>query len=242
MVKIALTVALALLCLFLVKANSDALRGGFDDDSPPVKAKKVVKGNGQGEVRKFNPRVPRSLPNLYNGYLFNADRHMDGGFDDGAGAGMDARDEAPHVNVYEVSYNGSLLYGAVKKGLISYPLQKTKRLKTRSKSTSRAPKRASLQLEIGDKIGGYTVKAIEVERIIFSRGGEEVVKSLHDVEKVRVTARSTSQSRRKTMTSTARRKTPPPRAKPPSQRRPPGAVPPRNKTVKPPPAVPAQKI
>ncbi len=160
--------------------------------------------------------MPRSLPNLHSGYLFNADRHLDGGVADGEGAGLDGRDEAPHVNVYEVSFDGSLIYGNIRKGLISYPLQKTSRssrIRSKSKvSSRRAPKRASLQLELGDKVGGYAVQAIEVDQIIFVRGSEKVIKSIHDEEKIR----STEVASRKSSSRVAKRATPLPKLNKPS--------------------------
>lgn len=210
MAKISLVSFLALLCLLLVKANINALRSTAGDEAFVVKEKKTGKVVSLPSAHRFNPVVPRVLPDLYNGYLFNTDRHLEGG----AQGVVDSRDEAPQVNIYELSYDGSFIYGAIKKGLVSYPLQKISRSKRTSLGKRRAPQRASLQLGEGDKIGGYNVTAIEVDKIIFSRGGEEVVKTLHDQEKIRSSGRMQLTARSKPLRSgakipTPRRATPP---------------------------------
>ena len=190
MAKVITTILLLFSSLLLVKANVDALRGSDEKTVLADREKGAETAAPLPPSRSYNPRPPRSLPDLYSGYLFNADRHLEGG---GAQNAEDGRDEAPHVNIYEVSYDGSLIYGALRQGLVSYPLQKSSRSTRRKTVKGRAPQRATLRLSPGSKIGGYVVTEIEEDHITFQRGGEEVVKSLHDNEKIRSSG-STSRS------------------------------------------------
>lgn len=199
MIKPIFTGLLAISSLVLVKANYDALRSPLPDLDSPGATKKVAVVKKVEEAGNYNPPVPRTLPNLYANYLFNADRHLEG-----AGQaekdGEAGRDEAPHVNVYEVSYNGSLIYGTTRKALIAYPLDKRSR---RGGSRLKVPKHATLTVELEDKVGGYTVSAIEQGKIVFSRSGETVEKTLFDPEKERSFSRNQSSRRVKSRKATS---------------------------------------
>ncbi|MEN8141509.1 MAG: hypothetical protein ABFR97_09835 [Thermodesulfobacteriota bacterium] len=182
MVKMIGAALLALLCLLLLKVNVDTLLSARVVEMPEVKRGKKEQLPRQEKLGPFNPRLPKTLPDLNSGYLFNAERHIDTG--QAAGDEQEGQGEAAHVNVYEVSYDGSLIAGDVRLGLISYPLQQARKSRRKTRS-SRGAQRGSLRVQLGNKVGGYKVEAIEVERILFRKGEEEVEKFLNDNEKLR---------------------------------------------------------
>ncbi len=185
MVKSATTALLALLCLLLVKANIDTFR------APPASQE-----GGIGQARKvsstktssqqpldLNPRMSPQVPDLGSGYLFNAQRFLakearpvttDKGYDQ-------------NIRLDDVVFSGAILGEGYKKALVSYRLTKRTGVQTKRPVPQRPAGRTTktVQLAEGDELGGYTVKEIAADFILFIKGSDTIKKTLFDPDKKR---------------------------------------------------------
>ena len=188
MAKLVTLIMLILFSLLLLKANITALSSSVE--SPKIeKDKKNKNGNyASKDSPSYNPKVSRDLPNPNNGYLFNSERHLEGNNSEEQGIA----DDGLQVNIYEIHYDGSLILGKTKKALISYPVGKKVSGPIRSNTLKSKRKysvqRSSIKMSLGDKLSGYTLSAIAPQKIVFSRGTENVEKLLYDQEKQRIVA------------------------------------------------------
>lgn len=122
------------------------------------------------------PAIP-SLPDLHLGYLFNAERNL-------AGRGKGGTTIAA-ANVHELVYAGSIIMGKSSKALLSFPVA-PQTTDTRPGAPARGGA-AYFHVAPGDSVGGYTVSEILPKKIVFTKGGEVVEKTLFDPRKQRAT-------------------------------------------------------
>lgn len=187
MVKTAIIALLTLLGLLLFKANIDTFRGASSShETELVQAPK-------GGSKKISPQPPLNLnptkhpqlPDLSAGYLFSAERFL----------AKDARQSkmgkgyGQNIRMEDVFFSGAILGEGYKKAIVSYTLgqQPTNRAirpgsNTRTQHASRPE---SVQLEVGDQLGGYTVKEITSDFISFMKGSDIIQKTLFDPDKKR---------------------------------------------------------
>jgi hypothetical protein len=121
-----------------------------------------------GKSLSLQPMVPGVPPDFNEGYIFNVERSLAAGDDkDGQsqGAGKESMDK--------VQYNGSIIAENNTRALLSYPLV----------SPGSQQKQGFLRVVVGDTVNGYMVADILPEKIIFSRGGQKIIKLLHDKTK-----------------------------------------------------------
>ncbi len=162
-------------------------------DVAKVKDKKTA-DRAWGEVKLY-PAVPRSLPDFYNGYLFNEERLLIPEEDIKEEEGSEAH-QGIRVNMDEVTYVGSLIIGDTRKGLISFPNKPQPVKSARSKTAQRSRKKVArrvikkrnyAQVLVGETFSDYKVVAVESDRIEFSKSGKTIVKQLYDPDKKRLT-------------------------------------------------------
>jgi hypothetical protein len=179
---------------------------------PPEKAiKKTAVPGGTPKQVAFYPQVPKKLPDLNQGYLFNEERFL---------ASADAEEKVEKVeeptdgvklDMDQLFYAGSIIIGDNRKGLVSYVDLQDKSVKKKKKTSKTKKgsfsKKKYAQVKINDQLGGYTVTELEADHIIFERGGKSIEKSLHDSSKVRIkpAARKKVVPSRKTSTSSKKK-------------------------------------
>ncbi|HEX9714569.1 MAG TPA: hypothetical protein VGA28_02635 [Desulfurivibrionaceae bacterium] len=169
-----LAMAVVLLLMLLVQAwglvavwRDDPLRSL----AAPGKKEAKVQAPMPGGRLSLQP-VPGALPDLNQGYLFNAERNLAAGGKDGQSR------SAGNVGMDKVQYNGSIISKDNTRALLSYPLGSPVGLKTQG----------FLRVVVGDTVDGYKVTEILPEKIIFSRGGQKITKLLYDKNKERIQA------------------------------------------------------
>lgn len=175
---------------------------------PAVKAvKKPAAPGGTQKQVSFYPQVPARLPDLTQGYLFNADRFL---ASEEKGEQVEEVKDGVKLDMDQLFYAGSIIIGDNRKGLVSYVDLQAK--KTGKKTTSKKKKRSAskkkyAQLKINDQLGGYTVTEVEADHITFERGGKSIEKMLHDSSKARIKppVRKKVIRSRKTSTSSKRK-------------------------------------
>jgi hypothetical protein len=152
-----------------------SLDEGIGDSKPEFPAKDLY------------PPVPAVSPELSDNYLFNSERSFE---DDGVAAGP----ANGAVDLAEVTFTGSLIVGQIRIGLITYqddvaaapgtPAATSRRgqvaRRARTKSVTK-----NRQLAAGENFMGYSVEAIEKDRIVFKKGDEMIEKFLYDSGKDR---------------------------------------------------------
>lgn len=185
MIKPAVTTLLALLCLWLIKANVDTFR-----PAPPLQEMESTPTK-KGPARKMapspplilNPTMRPQLPDLSSGYLFSAERFLA----KDARPSKSGKGYGQNIRVEDVVFNGAIIGQGVKKGIVSYspapaPTSRTTKTGPQSPSGSRPQ---TVQLEVGDSLGGYTVKDIAPDFILFVKGSDTITKTLFDPDKKR---------------------------------------------------------
>ncbi len=139
----------------------------------------------------LQPQVPGVLPDLKPGYLFNQDRLLEG--EASNKEGDSAQDELADVNfsiqadMNEVVFSGAIIGESESVAIISFPAaRKTIRSSRSSKRQRRSSKSMeNARLTEGDVIDGYTVVDIFTDKIVFSKGEEQIEKYLYDPNKKR---------------------------------------------------------
>ncbi len=184
MVKPAITAILALLCLVLVKANIDTFR-----TAPPALETEIKSSKGGAkrispiQPLNLNPKTNRQLPDLSSGYLFNTARFL----------AKDARTSptgtgyGQNIRIDDVVFSGAILGDGYKKALVSYsPGPQATARTVRSGPKTQAPSgQQTILLAEGDQLGGYTVKEIAADFILFVKGSDTIKKLLFDPDKKR---------------------------------------------------------
>ncbi|MBU0680661.1 MAG: hypothetical protein KKD73_04480 [Proteobacteria bacterium] len=185
MIKPAIVALLVFLCLLLVKANIDTFRTTpmAEETESTLEKKTSTKKISPLQPLTLNPSVSPQVPDLSNGYLFNAQRFL----------AKDARpsnaDKGTGQNIRpdDVVFNGALLGEGYKKALVSYTLGTKQEIRPgRPGPKSQDNRRqGTLQLGVGDQLGGYTVKEISADFILFMKGSDTIKKTLFDPAKER---------------------------------------------------------
>jgi hypothetical protein len=188
MIKAALVALLGILALLLVKATFDTLV-----DRPPARPSEAVttsiaKKSSPRPPLRPNPVIAPGLPDLNAGYLFNSQRFL------AKENRADAADKGPDhtIRPEDVVFNGALLGQGYRTALVSYTLAPKQEIRPgRPGPASQTSRRqGSIQLGIGDELGGYTVTEITADFILFSKAGETIKKTLFDSDKQRHQATS----------------------------------------------------
>ncbi|MBU1406370.1 MAG: hypothetical protein KKE82_02705 [Proteobacteria bacterium] len=121
-----------------------------------------------GKSLSLQPMVYGVPPDFNEGYIFNVERSL------AAGEGKDGQSRSAGMELMDkVQYNGSIIAENNTRALLSYPLATPGSLQ----------KQGFLRVVVGDTVNGYMVADILPEKIIFSRGGQEIIKLLHDANK-----------------------------------------------------------
>ncbi|MFH1215399.1 MAG: hypothetical protein V1706_02750 [Pseudomonadota bacterium] len=189
MVKIIASVILSLSFLFLVKEAVVSYRSDYEyagDANVPKKAKPQPVIPPEKKV-VFYPPVPAALPDLNQGYLFNAERFLPGDNEEEAADTDNGQDVS--VDIATVSYAGSIIAGDIRKGLIVYPPPKTPppaAIGANKNAPAPLKPRNYTQLVAGDTVSGYKVVAIEPEKLVLQKGEETIEKMLIDPKKDRI--------------------------------------------------------
>jgi hypothetical protein len=185
MVKPAIAALLVLLCLLLVKANIDTFRTTpmAEETGNGLEKKTSTKKVSPLQPLNLNPAVSPQVPDLSNGYLFNAQRFL---AKDARPSNAD-KGTGQNIRVDDVVFNGALLAKGYKKALVSYTLSPKQEIRPgRPGSKSQDNRRqGTLQLGVGDQLGGYTVKEISADFILFMKGSDTIKKTLFDPAKER---------------------------------------------------------
>ncbi len=145
-------------------------------------------------------KPPAVLPDLLDGYIFNAVRKLDPADTLAFGGGRESEIRG-QGNLDNLLYSGSIIVGDRRQALVSYPVKIRDSKTGREKETIR-----HRVLSPGEKFNGYQVAAVEPLRLVFTLNGEKVVKQLYDKEKKRRVVSRVS----KAVTREVRRLAPPP--------------------------------
>ena len=130
----------------------------------------------------FYPMPPNNLPSLHQGYIFAPERMLEG-----ERRGTTSK-SVGRVDVESVLYRGSFITKSSSKALLSYPAQRQAK---RSRTPGVTVKiMVNVWVNIGESIGGYLVKEIRPEKIVFSRDSERIEKYLYEPGRVQATSRS----------------------------------------------------
>lgn len=169
-----LAMAVVLLLMLMAQAwglvsvlRQDPLRNLAVMEKKKAKAQVVM----PREILSLQPVPPTVLPDLNQGYIFNAERNLA----DGEGRDGQAQ-SAGNVGMDKVRYNGSIISEENIRALLSYPLV----------APGIQQKQGFLRVVVGDTVDGYKVTDILPEKIVFSRGGQKITKWLYDRTKERV--------------------------------------------------------
>lgn len=191
--RIALVI-FAISLLFLVREGVQSWRIE-DKHIPSVKKpeKAVLPSGIPQEKVSFYPQVPAKLPDLNEGYLFNEERSLISDEDAIAAENGDSGKNLYPIDMDKVFYAGSIIIGERRKGLVSFDdptynlKKKDKKKDTKGKTKVKSAKKTQhTQLQVNDKLGAYTVTAVEADRIIFEKGGKSIEKMLYDSNKTRI--------------------------------------------------------
>lgn len=165
--------AMAVVLLLVLLAQAWGLVSVWRDDplrSLAAGKKKEVPAQGAmtGKSLSLQPMVPGVPPDFNEGYIFNVERSL------AAGEGKDGQSQgAGKESMDKVRYNGSIIAENNTRALLSYPLA----------GPGSQQKQGFLRVVVGDTVNGYMVADILPEKIIFSRGGQKIIKLLHDKNK-----------------------------------------------------------
>ncbi len=188
MFRIVIAIGLLISFFFLVSEGSRSMLSGKQVTGRQVKVKGGHSVFGQEKI-EFYPKVPTSLPDLRDGYLFNEKRILVVE-EEGQEKDLTGEYEEIKVKMDDVMYVGSLIRGDVRRGLVSYPAQRKKtksKVKRKNKKTLRSSKnRDYARLLVGESFSDYKVIEIEADRIKFEKRGKTVVKFLNDPGKNRL--------------------------------------------------------
>ena len=197
------------LCLSLVYLGRGMLASFKPLALPPPVApaatgkKASVKGF---RLADFYPQPPAVLPDLREGYLFNEARQLAAADEDTEETTPEPEEPSVAVDMETLEYVGSIIVGAVKKGMVAFvektpasrkPLRPQRRApaatrrfppQTAAKKTGgkgRAKKKYAT-LKEKDEFYGYTVALVAPDRMVFTKGEESIEKLLYDPAKERL--------------------------------------------------------
>jgi len=139
------------------------------------------------ESLSLQPTPLGDLPDLNEGYLFNAERSL------AAGGGKNGQaQKAANVTIDKIHYSGSIITDTNPRALLSYLVGGQA---DSSGGSAANQKQGFLRVAVGDTVNGYKVTEILPEKIVFSRDGQKITKLLYDKAKDRGVAPSPMSSR-----------------------------------------------
>ena len=174
-----LAMAVALLLVLLVQAWG-LVSVWRDDPLRSLTATRKKEGSTQaalpGKIQSLQPTVSGEVPDLNQGYIFNAERSLAGG-----GGKSGQAQNAANVAIDKIHYSGSIITATNPRALLSYALGG----QPDSAGGGGGPKQGFLRVTVGDTVNGYKVTEILPEKITFSRDGQKITKLLYDKAKDR---------------------------------------------------------
>ena len=214
-------IALLVFSLLLILKG---LGGGLTGFVPgPVEPGDDKTGKKVAAEMDLYPPLPKMMPDLNDGYIFNKERH----FEEDDTSGVWSLGPAGSIDLNEIVYSGSLIVGDVRKALITYQeMASTPKPVANRRTAGRQPRKSRAkktyqhkQLDPGEDFMGYKVAKIESDRIVFERGSEKIEKFLFDGSKDRVVVKTATRTvapktsgagRTVPPAATSRRQSPPP--------------------------------
>ena len=175
--------AMAAVLLLLLVAQAWSLVAVWRDD--PLRSLAATgkkEGSTQaampGKIQSLQPPVSGDVPDLNQGYIFNAERSLAGG------GGKDEQSQnAGNVAIDKIHYSGSIITGTTNpRALLTYSLGGQS---GSSAGGEGGQKQGFLRVTVEDTVNGYKVTEILPEKITFSRGGQKITKLLYGKTKER---------------------------------------------------------
>jgi len=174
-----LAMAVALLLVLLAQAWG-LVSVWRDDPLQSLTATRKKEGSPQapllGKIQSLQPTVSGDVPDLNQGYIFNAERSFAGG------GGKSGAQNAANVAIDKIHYSGSIITDTNPRALLSYALGGPP---PDSAGGGGGQKQGFLRVTVGDTVNGYKVTEILPEKITFSRDGQKITKLLYDKAKER---------------------------------------------------------
>ena len=175
-----LAMAVALLLVLLAQAWG-LVSVWRDDPLQSLTATRKKEGSAQaalpGKIQSLQPTVSGDVPDLNQGYIFNAERSLAGG-----GGKSGQAQNAANVAIDKIHYSGSIITDTNPRALLSYALGGQP---DSSAGGGGGQKQGFLRVTVGDTVNGYKVTEILPEKITFSRDGQKITKLLYDKAKER---------------------------------------------------------
>jgi hypothetical protein len=187
--RVAIIIGLFLSLAFLVRGIASSFKEtGYLQSFE--KTEKSVQQQPLPPVRlqHFYPPVPKKLPDLKKGYVFNETRSL---VEEQSESDAVPDIKGPNVKIEDISYAGSIKTAKFHKALISYPTPKEEKAPAENQPPAARGQVAPLtnkQLEMGEVFSGYKVVAIEADKLVFEKGGKKTEKFLYDPKKERLKA------------------------------------------------------
>ncbi len=178
-------ITLLLFLLLLAQVGAMVVILAPDEKPPALPAKEGLDKEkpvpAAGKRIALQPAPPARLPDLHEGYIFNAARSFK------AGGAETPGQKVENIDLAKIQYTGSIITAKSTKGLLSHPTGAAPaQVQIRGRAPlPMAPRQGFLQVVVGDSVGGYKVTEILPEKIVFSRGGEKIEKLLYERNKVR---------------------------------------------------------
>ena len=190
--------------IFLILSSVVLVRGAILSWQDPVLPALEIKADDKTTARVkskrivFYPRPSAPLPDVLDGYLFNAERMLAGESPEESEGPTEI--DLLSIDMEKILYTGSIIIGDLRKGMLSYSIADSSVKKTAvasRRTTRRSPRRSDddktkrhIVVEQGRNFAGYKVVAVEPERIVFEQDGEKIEKFLYDPSKKRIIASS----------------------------------------------------
>lgn len=193
MLRVAIIIGLLASFFFLARG---AILNWQNDPIPPAQGEVEAIETAPLAIRTidfFHP-VPQPLPDLHKGYVFNADRILE--IEESAvepEPNIGKSEDEVDIDFDSVMYVGSVITGKLRKAIVSYTIEQTRRRISRTPTrgrTAQQPRRTAsavqyAQLIVGDSFNDYKVTGIHPDKIVFQRDDEKIEKLLYDSAKKR---------------------------------------------------------
>ena len=173
--------AMAVVLLLALLAQAWGLVSVWRDDPlrslAATKKKEAAQAPMEGKILSLQPTPLGDLPDLNEGYLFNAERSL------AAGGGKNGQaQKAANVTIDKIHYSGAIITATNPRALLSYALGGQA---DSSGGAAANQKQGFLRVAVGDTVNGYKVTEILPEKIVFSKDGQKITKLLYDKAKDR---------------------------------------------------------
>jgi hypothetical protein len=173
MLRITLITGLSISLLLLARGIAVTLQEETAPVSPVIERQAAVAPGKPGFA--FYPPVPVKLPDLNQGYIFNAARSL-------THEPLEEKKEPaePLIAVADISYIGSAISSDRRTGVIAYvePSASFRQTPGRTRSGSQQSASKHVHLAPGDSFGGYLVVQVLPDSIVFEKDGLRIEKPL----------------------------------------------------------------